>query len=70
MLSICLHVQLSVFKIAKSRHEISCSTSKYRACAVFRISINDVIEKLGSIYSDDVYIFARTAHSFENSKKS
>ena len=52
MTSIFLHVQLTVLKIAKSRNEISCSASKHGSYAVFRITIDDVIHKLGSIYSD------------------
>ena len=64
MLSIFSRVQLSVLKIAKRRNEISCSTSKYGSNAVFRIKMNDVIEKLRPIYSYVVYIFAPTALSF------
>ena len=70
MLSIFSRVQLSVLKIAKRRNEISCSASKYGSNAVLIITIDDVIKKLRPNNRLVVYIFARTALSFENSKKS
>ena len=70
MLFIFSRIQLSVLKIAKSCNEISRNALEYGSYAVFRITINDVIKKLRPVYSHVVYIFARTALSFENSKKS